>query len=306
MHEKDRTLAGIGLMLLGIFLFSLNDAGGKWLVQTFSVGQVLLIRSIAALCLMMPFIWNMGVGVILKAERPGLQLLRVVFATFEVAAFYWAVTYLPLADVTIFYLAVPIYVAALAAPFLGERLDLPRIAAIAAGFVGVLVVLRPSAATLTLPALIALVGSALFAFQMIVTRKLKATSDATLILTQTLGALVFGVVSTPFAWTPPSSLDIVFLSLLGVVAMVAHVCVNRSLKIAPASVVVPYQYTLLVWGVVLGYLVFGDVVQLWTLLGAGIIIGSGIVLFMIEQKAAKQAGAHKPDASVALATPTDV
>ncbi|HEV2557734.1 MAG TPA: DMT family transporter [Microvirga sp.] len=284
---RSTTLAGIGLMLLGIFLFSVNDVMGKWLVSTYAVGQVLLLRSAAALLVLSPFIWRQGLPRI--PSQPGLHLLRITFSTLEVACFYWAVAFMPLADVMTYYLAGPIYVAVLAYLLLGERLDTRRVIAIVVGFAGVLIALRPSAATLTLPALIALAGSMFFALLMITTRRLRETSDTTLVLGQILGALAFGAVAAPFAWVQPTFRDFILLSLLGVVAMLAHVCVNRSLKLAPASVVSPYQYTLLVWAVLFGYLVFGDVIHPATLIGAVVICGAGFFLLMFEREAAKKA-----------------
>jgi drug/metabolite transporter (DMT)-like permease len=260
---------------------------GKWLVATYSVGQVLLLRSAAALLVLLPVIWRTGLSLRMPARR-GLHALRITFSTLEVACFYWAVAYMPLADVMTYYLAGPIYVAAFAVFWLGESLDWRRIATIVAGFIGVLIVLRPSGATLTLPALVALAGSVFFALLMITTRKLKETSDATLVLGQILGALLFGCIASPFAWVPPTPRDFALLSLLGVVAMVAHVCVNRSLKLAPASIVAPYQYTLIVWAAVLGYLVFGDIVQATTLVGAAVICGAGLVLLLLERDAARR------------------
>ncbi|HEX2137400.1 MAG TPA: DMT family transporter [Microvirga sp.] len=284
---RDRSaLAGIGLMLLGLFLFSVNDVMGKWLVATYSVGQVLLLRSAAALLVLAPFVLRQGITWRLPPQ-PGLHALRVVFSTLEVACFYWAVAYLPLADVTTYYLAGPIYVAAIAVFWLGESLDRRRIMTIVVGFVGVLIALRPSGATLTPPAFIALAGSIFFALLMTTTRKLRNTSDTTLVLGQILGALAFGVAASPFSWVPPSGRDFALLSLLGVVAMLAHVCVNRSLKLAPASVVSPYQYTLIVWAVVLGYLFFGDVVQVWTIAGAAMICAAGLALLLFEREAAR-------------------
>lgn len=274
-------------MLLGIFLFSVNDVLGKWLVSTYSVGQVLLLRSLAALAVLAVLLGRKGATFTLPAQ-PFLYGLRVALSTLEVACFYWAVMYLPLADVMTYYLAGPIYVAGLAAMWLGERTDRPRMAAIVVGFLGVLVALRPSSATLTLPAVIALSGSIFFAFLMIVTRKLRETSDTSLVLGSTLGALLFGGIAAPFAWVTPGAGDFACLSLLGIVAMTAHFCVNRSLKLAPASVVAPYQYTMLVWAVVFGYLVFGDVVQVPTLVGAAIICGAGLALILLERNAAQR------------------
>ena len=279
-------IAGIGFMLFGIFMFSLNDVMGKWLVATYSVGQVLLIRSAAALLILIPLAWRGGLAELRAVPHPGLQLVRILLSTIEVAAFYWAVIYLPLADVMTFYLAAPLYVAGLAALMLGEKLDAARIGAVALGFVGVLITLRPSEASLSAPALIALAGSVIFAFLMIVTRRLRGTSDTTLVLGQTLGAFLLGLVAAPFAWVPPSALDLGLLSLLGIVAMAAHICVTRSLKLAPASVVTPYQYTLLVWAIVFGYFVFGDVPHLWMLVGAAVIVAAGLFLLLAERRSA--------------------
>jgi drug/metabolite transporter (DMT)-like permease len=285
--RASATVAGIGLMLLGIFVFAVNDVMGKWLVATYSVGQVLLLRSAAALVVLVLMIGRAGFVVRLPSQ-PGLHILRVTFSTLEVACFYWAVAYIPLADTMTYYLAGPLYVAAFAVIWLGERLDRKRVATILVGFIGVLIVLRPSSATLTLPALIALAGSIFFALLMITTRKLRETRDTTLVLGQTLGALLFGCVAAPFSWVPPTPLDFAALCLLGIVAMVAHVCVNRSLKLAPASIVAPYQYTLIIWAVLFGYVIFGDVPERSTIVGAAVICLAGLALLLLERDKAQR------------------
>jgi drug/metabolite transporter (DMT)-like permease len=276
-------------MVAGIFLFAVNDVMGKWLVATYSVGQVLLIRSLAALLVLAPFILREGVGRVARPRRPGLHLLRVVFSTFEVAAFYWAVAYLPLADVMTFYLAGPIYVAALSVVLLGERLDRGRLLAVGVGFVGVLIALRPSPETLSLPALVTLAGSFSFALLMVTTRALRGTGGATLVTWQTVAALICGALLAPFGWVTPSALDFGLLALLGVVAMLAHVLVNRSLVLAPASVVAPYQYTLIVWAVVFGWFVFGDAPSPAMLTGSAIIVAAGLVIVRAEHAVAEAA-----------------
>lgn len=278
--------AGIALMLVGIFLFALNDALGKWLVATYSVGQVLLIRSLAALAVLAPFAVREGAGAFVRAPRPGLQMLRAVFATGEVALFYWALTSLPLADVMTYYLAGPIYVTAMAATLLREPVGWRRWTAVIVGFCGVIVALRPSATSLSVPALVALAGSLSFSLLMICTRLVRGTSDVVLVSWQTLGALVFGAVVAPFTWTPMSAPDLGLLLLLGLVAMGAHMCINRSLIVAPPSVVVPYQYTTIVWAILLGYWFFGDVPQPAMLIGCAVIIAAGIYIFMRERRLA--------------------
>jgi drug/metabolite transporter (DMT)-like permease len=270
-------------MLAGIAMFSFNDALGKWLLSDYSVGELLLIRSAAALVFLVPFLRNAGVAAFIAAPQPPLQIVRIVLSALEVAMFFWAVSYLPLADAVTFYLAGPIYVTALSVVLLGEKVGWRRWGAVMVGFVGVVLALRPSAASFTLPALIALGGSIFFAVLMVTTRMLRHTSDMVLISGQVGATLLFGTALAPFRWITPSLRDFLLLSLFGVVSIAALACVNRSLKLAPASVVVPYQYTMIVWAVGLGYVVFGDVPDLFTLAGAVIIIAAGLYIFWREQ-----------------------
>ena len=271
-------------MLAGILLFSLNDVMGKWLVSTYSVAQLLVIRSAAALLILTPLLWKAGVRSLVNVERPGMQALRVILSSAEVYCFYFAVITLPLADVMTYWLAAPIYVAAMSPFLLGEHVGWRRWTAIAVGFGGVLVALQPSAATLTLPALVSIAGSFCFAFMMLSGRALRGTPDTTLVFWQMVGAGLLGLVIAPFQWVHPTGFDLSLLALLGVIAMVAHVCVNRSLKLADAATVAPFQYTLLFWGIVFGWLVFDDLPRPAMLVGAAIIIGAGLFIFFREQR----------------------
>ncbi len=275
---------GVALMFLGDFMFATNDVLGKWLVATYSVGQLLLIRSAAALLIMIPLLVKSGVKPLWNLEQPRVQVLRVVFATFEVLCFYWAVYFLPIADVMVFYLAAPIYVAALSPWMLGEHVGWRRWTAIVIGFVGVVIALRPSSETLSLASLISVAGSLTFALLVIQSRQLRKTSDTALVFWQTVGALVGGALLAPFGWVTPTAFDFTLLSLLGVVALLAHVCIVRSLKLAPAALLAPIHYTLLLWAILYGYIVFGDVPQPRMLLGAAIIIGAGLFIFLRERK----------------------
>ncbi|BCH25010.1 DMT transporter permease [Mesorhizobium sp. L-8-3] len=272
-------LAGILLMLLGDFLFALNDAMGKWLVASFSVGQVLLIRSIGAFIVLCPMIARQSGSALFKVERPGLQLLRVVAATADTGLFYTAVAYLPLADVMTFYMAGPIYVAAISHLFLGEKVGWRRWVAILAGFGGVVIALRPSSASLSLASLFALVGSLCFALSLVMNRVLRATSDTTLVTWQTLGALVAGLAFTIGSWRTPTALDLFAMLLLGIVSCAAHLMITRALKLAPASTLAPLQYSLLLWAAVFGLIFFGDVPDTQILIGSGVIVFAGLFIF---------------------------
>jgi drug/metabolite transporter (DMT)-like permease len=121
--SSDRTLAGIGLMLGAMFLFSINDVMGKWLVATYGVAQIMLIRSLAAGIMLAPAVRRVGFRAIFVQERPWLHICRAICSTAEVAFFYWAVMYLPLADTVAFYLAGPIFVTFFAIVFLKEHVS---------------------------------------------------------------------------------------------------------------------------------------------------------------------------------------
>ena len=289
MALKTANLAGPLVMLLGMLMFALNDAMGKWLVLSYGLGQVILIRSLAALLILVPMVWKAGLGNLLTVERPGMQFARVFFSTAEVFCFYYAVMYLPLADVMTYWLAAPIYVAA-ASPFLlGETVGWRRWTAIAVGFIGVIITLEPSSAMFTMPAVISIIGSGAFAFMLISGRFLRGTPDSALVFFQVAGAGLAGLVAAPFDWSPiASSRDLVLLGLLGIVAMAAHMLVNRALKMSDAATVAPLQYTLLLWAVIFGWMFFGDLPRFGMLIGAALIVASGLFIFIREQALKKR------------------
>ena len=280
---RSAALAGILLMLVAVFLFAFNSAVGKWLVAKYPVGEFLLIRSMMTLVVLLPFIWRAGWQVFARMPRPGLQLLRVVVSSLEVAMFFWAVGYMPLADTTTFYLAGPIYVTALSVVLLGERVGWRRWAAVLVGFCGVVIALRPSAASVTLPALIALGGSMIYALLMITTRMLRETDQTVLMTTQLLGILLFAAVMAPFGWVAPALPDLMLLAGIAVLQVVSLFSSVRSLQLADASVVAPYQYSLILWSVLFGWQIFGEVPDAYTMTGAAIIVAAGLYIFWRER-----------------------
>jgi S-adenosylmethionine uptake transporter len=283
--------SGIAMMLLGVLLFAVNDTLGKWLVGAFTVGQLLLVRSIAGLCVLAPFIRRTGPYAFLRPARPGLQLLRVAFSTLESSLFFWALTELPLAEVMTYYMAGPIYVTALSPFLLGERVGWRRWTAVAVGFGGVVLALHPSPDSISLGAVCALAGSFSYACFLIATRKLAGTPGTVLMTAQLLAALLFGcTLVLAQGWTPPGAFDLVLMLFLGIGSLAGNLCVNQALRLAPASAVVPYQYTLILWGMLFGYLFFDEVIGPLTMTGAAIIIAAGLFIFLREQQLRRQAG----------------
>ncbi|MDP3417143.1 DMT family transporter [Falsiroseomonas sp.] len=287
-HTANRNLAGILLMSVAVLGFSLNDVLGKWLVATYAVAQVLVLRSIAALLVLAPMIAREGAVPLLRPPRPRLQMVRIACGTLEVTAFYWAVSMMPLADTMAFWMATPIFVAIGSAVLLGERLERKRFAAVVLGFVGVVVALGAGLDNGLLPTLVAIGGTVLYSGYLLATRELRGTSATVLATYQMGAALVLGLVLAPFGWVPVTWLDAGLLMLLGVVGVAAHLAVTRSLALAPAPVVVPWQYAMILWAILFGWLVFDEVPEPGMLAGVAIIIGAGFWLTRLELKVARR------------------
>jgi drug/metabolite transporter (DMT)-like permease len=293
--ERSARLAGIALMLLSVFMFSFGDALGKFIVASYAVGQLLWLRACAALIVLAPAIWRHRAD-FMRLERPRLQLIRVMLSTLEVAAFFLATVYLPLADVVTYYLACPIFVTALSSIVLREHVGWRRWSAILIGFAGVVIALRPSAQTVSWPAMIALGGSLSFSILMLITRSLRATPDIVMATSQFVGTFLLGALMSPFGWVTPSPASLGLFAAAGVISVSALLCVNRSLKLAPASVVVPYQYSMIVWAVMFGVIVFGDVPSPATIAGAAIIIGAGLYIYLRERDLGREEAVVSPPA----------
>jgi S-adenosylmethionine uptake transporter len=286
LHRDNMILLGVVLMLGGDFMFALNDAMGKWLVTSLAVGQVLFIRSFGAFVVLGPMIARQGIPALFRLDRPWLQVARALLTASETALFYAAVAFLPLADVFSFYMAGPIYVAALSHVLLGERVGWRRWTAILVGFCGVLIMLKPSG-DLSIGSLFAILGSVLFAFTIILGRSLRGTSDTTLVTWQTIASLILGagMVIVLGGWKTPTGIEWGGMVLLGIVSCIAHLLIVRALKLAPAALLAPLHYTLLLWAVILGWIFFAEVPSRQMLAGAAVVVFAG--LFIVHRQKVK-------------------
>lgn len=278
--------AGILLMLLGMSLFTINDALGKWLVTDYPVAMLLAVRSLFGAVLLLPLILRDGVGRVFAVRRLPLHLLRVGCVSTEIACFYWAVRSLPLADVMTIYMAAPLIVTALSVPLLKEKVGWRRWAAVLVGFAGVVLVLNPTGAFDPIPSLVGLFGATVFSLGLVTTRMLREDGTLTLVSYQTIGTGVIGGAVASSGWVMPGLGDFLLLGLLGVVALAGHAAMNRSLALSPAAVVVPFQYVAIVWAVILDLVVWGTAPSVQVLAGAALIIGSGLFVFYREQRTA--------------------
>ncbi len=295
MEERPRL--GIAMTVLGIAVFSVSNALGKYFVHRYPLGEILLFRSAAAFLCLAPFLSSRDVVASLARGQIALQIVRMVLVATELVCFYVSVSTLPLAAVSTFYLAVPIYVMVLSAVFLRERVAPRRWVAALVGLVGVLVALRPGAAAVAgvgRAEAICVFGSLCYSVILTLTRRLRGTAGTVLVAWQLAGVLALGAGWSALRFTVPGPLDLVALSAIGLITMAGYGGVNRGLQLAPASLVAPFQYTSIVWATVTGYLVFGEVPDTGTVLGAAIIVGAGLFLLFAERGAIPRLEAAAP------------
>ncbi len=282
------TSAGIPFMLAAMFVFSANDALAKYLAALCPVAQLLLIRNVGALAVIAPRVHAYGWLAVTRVSRVWLHVLRCVLIVAELALFYTAVWQIPLADTLTIYQATPIIATALAVPLLGEQVGWRRWLAVVVGFFGVLLVVKPSGAGMSVAHLCALAGGVVYSGVILLTRLLRDAGPVPMIAWHIGGTLLAGAVVAPFVWQPVSLITMLLIALNGVVSTGGHVLINRALALSPASVVMPFHYTQIVWGVAFGWLFFRDAPDGWMLSGATLIVASGLFIMHREQVRARQ------------------
>ena len=280
----------IMLMLIGIGAFVSNDAIGKLLLGTYSVSFMLALRGLIATSLLLPIFRIRGEtysSIFIPKGKYIFHILRNIVAPLEVSIFFLAASKMPLAEVLTYYLASPIYTTIISVFFLKERISLGHWLAIITGFIGVIIVLKPTSDTFNAYSFLPFASSLSFSFQNVLTRALKNETDSVLIIWQTISVFVVSAFFILFFENIPSlkiNTDLLLFFSMAILATFGHMCINRSLKMAPASYVVPYQYSEIIWASLFGYFIFNEVVSFSTLVGILIIIASGLYLMIIEIK----------------------
>ena len=286
-HEQRRQrLIGIGLMCAAVLCFACLDCMAKYLGTHMDTLQVVGVRYAAAFFIALALSNPITRPGLLKTKRLGLQTLRGALLLGSTVFNFMAFQYLQLDEALAILFSTPFLVAILAGPILGEWVGWRRWTAILVGFAGVLVVVRPGLGGMHWAALLSLGSAISYAVYNIVTRMLSTTdsSETTLFYANLFGAVVMLPI-LPFIWMPPSHwLDYVLMVAVGCFGAGGHFLLILAHQHAPASVLSPFIYTQIVWATTLGYLVFADVPNRWTIAGACIVIASGLYLLYRERK----------------------
>ncbi len=297
----DTTIKGMALMAGCMMVLPFMDAIAKYManVEGMSPGQVNFYRFFFQVVCIVPFLLAMNGWSALSAKRPGLNLLRGVLHGAASLTFFTAVKYMPLADVFAIYFVEPFILTALSAIFLGEKVGWRRWLAIVVGFGGAMIVIQPSYAVFGLTSLLPVACAFLYALYMFLNRAI-GEADAPVTM-QTLagigGTLFMGAVliggnaagQVDFAISLPASwLALSLLVILGSISGYAHLIVVRAFRMAPLSVLAPFQYFEIIAATILGYALFNDFPTVSKWVGIVIIVGSGLFILWREQRRAAE------------------
>jgi len=269
---------GIAFMILSVFFMNLNNALLKWLSAGYPSGQIIFMRSLVMVGIVLVIAYRTGGLEILRpnnfsahGHRGFLQLLNGFF-------FVLAVTYLPLAETVALTFASPLFLTALAIPFLGEQVGWRRWAAVLV-VIGILIITRPTGGALQLAMLFPLAAALSGAIRDIVTRKLTAhESSLSILFTSSLIATVGSLPTAPFGWVMPNMFDLGLFLITGICVAAGHFLMIDTFRYVEAKVVAPFRYTGILWATILGFMIWGHLPDQLTVLGVSIVIASGLYI----------------------------
>jgi len=278
-------------MLTTTLFFVLIDVCAKHLLLSLPVTQVVWARFFFHLVVVMALLGRRTLG-IARANRPVLQTLRSAMLLTTTFLFFVGIRHIELAMASSIMFLSPILVTALSVPLLGERIGLRRVFGVLAGLTGALIIVRPGLGGVPLAALFFVAAACTNALYLLMTRMLRQADDAytTLLYTALVGS-VLASLAAPMEWTQPTPFEWAVMAAMGAFGAFGHFTLIRAFQSAPPSALMPFAYGGLIWATLFGFLVFGNLPDSYTILGALIIASSGLYIFHREQRAAK-AGAE--------------
>lgn len=283
--ERDR-LIGIGLICITLLSFAFLDSIAKFLTSTMPSLQIIWARYALNVLIVALFINHRTYPGVLRTKKPWIQIARSIMLMLSTSMNFIALRYLQLAETSAIAFTIPLWVALLSGPLLGETVGARRLSAIATGFFGVLIITRPGLGMMHPSVLLSLFGTLCYALYAIATRHLAAYDppQTTLVFSGLAGVALLTPV-LPFVWQTPQSLDEwAAMFGLGLFSSFGHYLLILAHQRAPASTLSPFTYTQLGWMIGLGYLLFGDLPDLWTMIGVSIVIASGLYLLSLERQ----------------------
>jgi drug/metabolite transporter (DMT)-like permease len=285
MGRTEDVPRGILLMIIATILFAGASAASKWLVGIYPVGEVLFLRSLSSLIAGAAVILPVSGLSVFATQRPRDHILRGMSQSISQLSLLLAFSLMPLAGAVAINFSSPLFAALVSIVWLRERAGAARWAALLIGFIGVLIVTNPGANSLTLGALFALVNAIMYGSVTVAVRGMTRTESAnTLVIWQLTVLAFFHSFLLFFGWRWPTLFDAVLLFGTGFTNAIGQWFWTKALHLAPAAAVTPFYYLMLVWSLIIGFLVWGDVPTLSLLIGSAIVVTTGLFLFLREAR----------------------
>ena len=288
----------IASLFAGVFVFSFQDVVIKTVAGSYPVHEVITIRCVISIPILLAMLhWHGGIRALIS-PRMGWLALRGAALMVSYTAYYLAFPVLPLASIVALYFTVPLFITALAGPFLGEKIGLNRWIATLVGFAGVVVMMRPASGLFEWAALLPVASAFCYGTAALMARRLGATDSAPVMafyqnLLFLTGALVLAALvgqggyegdntgSLGFllrAWTMPTTTDMLLMAATGPIAAIGTVLLTQAYRMAEANLVASFEYTGLIWASLWGFTFWGEIPGLATLAGAALIVGAGLYM----------------------------
>ncbi|MEH6494977.1 MAG: DMT family transporter [Pseudomonas marincola] len=283
---QDKNLAGIIYIVIAIFMLASMDAVAKSLVTAdYSVFQILFVRgsiNFVILSLLMPF---MGGLMLLRTSKFKLHGIRGFFGFLAPFCFFTALTSMPLAETTVIFFVSPFIMTALSVPLFKEKVGIHRWGAILVGFCGVLYVAQPTSDGFNSTVLIVLAGSFAYCFLMLASRSLGQTDHTfTIVFYVTFWTIIFSSAGAYYYWQPIPFEDLSAIGLMALLSLGGNFCIVKAFTIGEVGVITPFEYTGLIWAVLLGIIFYDEIPGLNVWVGTSLIAASGLYMVYRENK----------------------
>ena len=286
--------AGIAIMLVSVFFFTLMDATAKYLTQYYPPPMVIWARFFGNFVVLLLVLRGRMVPA-LRSRQPLLQVGRAVTQMLSLALFVFALRSIGLAEATAIGEIGPAFIALFAALLLGEKIGPRRITGIAVAMIGALIIIRPGVGVFQPAALLPALGAMVYGFGAVLTRMARSDSvETSLVWTIGIGTIVTSCI-VPLFWVPIAAEHVWGFCLIGVLGAAGQALLIRAFTLAEAAAVAPFGYTGLIWAGLWGFLFWGTIPDIWVATGAAIIVGAGLYIWWREVQAARAAEGSEAD-----------
>jgi len=290
-EDADNTVKGIVALVIATLFFAGQDAITKHLTETLPVVQIIFVRFFFfTLFAMFYASRNIGLAQAFQSNMRWQQTLRGLLIVGEIGLFAWCLKYMGLAEMHAIFACFPLVITALSVPMLGEQVGWRRWLAVALGFVGTLIVIQPGSGEVNIYALMVLVCVLMFAVYNLLTRKVSRVDhfETSLLYFGAVG-FIASLFVIPFYWEPVNNHQTIWLIIISITSIIGHLLLIKALQLAPAVILQPFNYFVLVWAIVIGYFVYGEILDTLALTGAGLVVVSGIYIarreYIVTRKA---------------------